>query len=129
MTLMPAGSAASQRMTPALMPTTVSELTGIRMAAASGVSGAGERQRQADGVVDHRHDEARDDDVPGTARVAQERRQSGEAMTGDHGVARRRHAGRVVGDGDAGIGGRERAGVVQAVANHQDVLSPCLALA
>ena len=49
---------ADQRISPALSATIVSELTGIRMAVASGVSRAGQRQRQPDDVVDDRHGEA-----------------------------------------------------------------------
>ena len=58
-TLMPAASVApTSAWRPTLRPTIVSELTGIRIAVASGVSAPGERQRQADGVVDDRDREA-----------------------------------------------------------------------
>ena len=69
-----AGSAprADQRMAPTLMPTMVSELAGIRMAVASGVSSpASASDRPAD-VVGERQREADHDDVPGAARVLQD---------------------------------------------------------
>ena len=49
-------------------------------------------------------------------------------MTADDGVARRRHARGRVGHGHADVRRRERPGVVQAVADHQDMTSPRLRL-
>ena len=101
------------------MPTMVSELTGMKIAATRGVSAPAKRQPEADGVVENRDDEARDDHLAGPSGVSEECRKRRETAAADHRVAGRRQARGLIGHRDANVCRGERSGIVQPVADHQ----------